>query len=451
MTDLRPMSVSQAPKPRRVLILGGGFAGLECARRLANDTRFAVTLLDRTNHHLFQPLLYQVASASLPAPDIARSIREVLRKAKNVTVLMDEVSGIDVPGRRVTGHSGATYEWDYLVVAVGARTSFFGNNQWERHTHGLKTLADAQAVRRHVLENLELAEQTHDERERARLMTIAIVGGGPTGVELSGAFADLIHRSMRDEFRNIDTSKLRIVLVEAGPKLLAPYDNDQSEYTRQRLKSLGVEVMTGAMVSDVQARCLHFKDGSKLEAASIIWAAGVEAQPLTRQLGVELADPAGRVAPEPDLSLPGHPDIFVAGDIVRMRDVNDVPVPGVAPAAVQMGHHITKVLKEELRLEKGRFADRKHDLRPKFRYRDKGLMAIIGRNHAVVKAGRMKLRGYPAWVAWLLVHILFLIGFRNKLAVLLGWAFAYIRNNPGARIIVHPPTTPKPDGAPETS
>ncbi len=423
----------------RVLIIGGGFAGLECARTLAGDSRFEVTLVDRTNHHLFQPLLYQVATASLAAPDIARSIRQILADAPNVTVLMDEITGIDPVARHGTGISGVRYEFDYLLLAAGARTSFFGHPQWESLTLGLKTLADAQAIRRTVLSNLEQAELISNEVERARLMTVAIVGGGPTGVELAGAFADLVHRSLRTNFRRIDTSKLRVVLIEGSERVLEAFDEDQSEYARQRLKTLGVEVWTGMRVEEVRSGEVHFTDGTMLESRAIIWAAGIEAQPLTALLGVPLADRAGRVTPQPDLSLPGLPDIFVAGDLVRMKDRDDQQVPGVAPAATQMGHHVAKLLKEERRLETTRHADRKHGLRPGFRYLDKGIMAVIGKNHAVVKAGGMRLQGLLAWFAWLFIHILFLIGFRNRLSVLLGWAFAYLIDNPEARIIVNPP------------
>lgn len=422
----------------RVLIIGGGFAGLECARNLAGDSRFSVTLVDRTNHHLFQPLLYQVATASLAAPDIARSIRQILEDAENVTVLMDEITAIDTAKKTADGKSGAHFEYDYLLVAAGARTSYFGKNEWAQHTLALKSLAEAQAVRRTVLSNLERAELTDDEEERKHLMTIAIVGGGPTGVELSGAFADLIHRSLRTNYRRIDTSKLRVVLIEGSPRVLEAFDEDQSEYTRQRLKDIGVEVWTGMRVDDVQKGKLHFTDGTVLEAEAIIWAAGVEAQPLTAMLGVPLADRGGRVTPQPDLSLPGMPDIFVAGDIVRMKDGDDKPVPGLAPAATQMGRHVAKLLKRE----------KTHPGSPRdsFYYFDKGFMAIIGKNHAVVKAGKLKMQGLLAWFAWLFIHIAFLIGFRNRLSVLLGWAFAYIRDNPEARIIVNPPGTQVRDG-----
>ena len=396
---------------RKVLIIGGGFAGLECALNLSNDNRFEVTLVDRTNHHLFQPLLYQVATASLTGPDIARSIRQILAKAKNVTVLMDEILGIDAVTRQATGKSGTIYGYDYLLLAAGARTGYFGNDHWAEHSLGLKSLADAQAIRRRVLTNLELA----------------------------GAFADLVHRSLKSNFRRIDTSKLRIILIEGSGNILETYDLNQSVYARKHIEEIGVEVRTNTKVTNIRAGALEFADGTHLEAAAIIWAAGVAANPLTKSLGVP-TDRGGRITPNPDLSVPGLPEVFVAGDLVAMRDNQDKVVPGVAPAASQMGRHIAKLLQEEARLEKGRFADRKHDLRPTFRYWDKGMMAIIGKNHAVVKAGKaLRLQGFIAWLAWLFIHILFLIGFRNKLAVLLGWATAYIKNTPEARIIMHPP------------
>lgn len=425
--------------PRQLLIIGGGFAGLECARRLANDERFAITLVDRTNHHLFQPLLYQVATASLAAPDIARSIRQILANAKNVTVFMDDIASLDPTGKVATGSSGTRYPFDTLLLAAGARTGYFGKDHWASHTLGLKSLADAQNIRRTVLSNLERAELTTDEAERKRLMTVAIVGGGPTGVELAGAFADLVHRSLKSNFRLIDTSELRIILIEGTDRILETYDPDQSLYARQRLEKLGVQLRTNTRVIDVRAGALDFLDGSSLEASAIIWAAGISPSPLVASLNAP-ASRDGRIIPNPDLSVPGHPDIFVAGDLVGMRDSDDKVVPGVAPAAVQMGAHVAKVLKEDLRLEQGRHAARKYELRPRFHYWDKGMMAIIGKNHAVVKAGQLRLQGFIAWLAWLFIHIIFLVGFRNKLSVLLGWAYSYIVNNPEARIIVYPPT-----------
>ena len=431
---------TQESAPRKVLIIGGGFAGLECASKLANKKDFEVTLLDRTNHHLFQPLLYQVATASLAAPDIARSIRQILDKAKNVTVLMDEVTKISPTEKQVFGKSGETYHFDYLVLAAGAQTGFFGNDHWEENSMGLKSLADAQDIRRKVLSNLERAELTLDYAERERLMTIAIVGGGPTGVELAGAFADLIHRSLKTNFRRIDTSKLNVILIENSPKILEHYDPEQSDYAKDRLQKLGVTVRNETRVTDVQKGKLELNDGSFIEAEAIVWAAGIQANPLTKDLGVE-TDRGGRITPNLDLSVPGHPDIFVAGDLTKMNDKDDKFVPGVAPAATQMGAHVAKVLKEEVRLEGTKFADRKKDLRPLFSYWDKGMMAIIGKNAAVLKAGKITMNGFFAWIAWLLIHILFLIGFRNKISVLIGWAYAYIASKPEARIIVHPPAS----------
>ncbi len=423
------------PSPRKILIIGGGFAGLECAQKLANDERFEITLVDRTNHHLFQPLLYQVASASLAAPDIARSIRQILADAKNITVLMDEISCIDPAANTATGGFGTVYSYDTLLLAAGARTGYFGHDEWAKNSLGLKSLADAQNIRRTVLSNLELAELTTDEAERTRLMTIAIVGGGPTGVELAGAFADLVHRSLKSNFRNIDTAKLRIILIEGSELILEAFDHDQSLYTRKRLEKLGVEVRNNTRVIDVRPGALDFKDGTTLEAAAIIWAAGVASSPLTASLGV-LLDRGGRVTPLPDLSVPGHPNIFVAGDLVSIKDSEDKTVPGVAPAASQMGAHIAKILKAE--------ATGDHTPRPAFCYFDKGMMAIIGKNYAVVKTGSFRLQGFIAWLAWLFVHIMFLIGFRNKISVLIGWAYAYLVNAPEARIIIYSPTTAAP-------
>ncbi len=425
------------PIPRKILIIGGGFAGLACARRLANDSRFEVTLVDRTNHHLFQPLLYQVATASLAAPDIARSLRQILSKARNVTVLMDEITAIDPAGKTAAGASGTAYPFDTLILAAGARTGYFGHDEWAEHTFSLKSLAEAQTLRRTVLANLEQAELTNDPVERQRLMTVAIVGGGPTGVELAGAFSDLIHRSMKEDFRRIDTSKLRVILIEGSDRILEVYERDQSAYAKRRLSEQGVEVWTGKRVDNITPDKLHFTTGEELESAAIIWAAGVAANPLTKMLGVP-TDRGGRITPEPDLTVTGHPDIFVAGDLVGMKDVDGKMVPGVAPAASQMGKYIADLLRAE-----ARDSGNAKRTRAGFRYFDKGLMAIIGKNHAVVKAGHLKMEGVMAWLAWLFIHILFLVGFRNKLSVLLGWAFAYIRDNPSARVIVNTPRARK--------
>lgn len=424
----------EPPKcPREVVIVGGGFAGLSCARELANDHRFAVTLIDQRNHHLFQPLLYQVATASLAAPDIARSLRGILYRARNVTVLLDRIKDIR-PGKLEIASAKRTYPYDYLVLATGARTSYFGNPQWERHTMGLKCLEDAQRIRARVLTALERAEISDDAEERRRLMTIVLVGAGPTGVELAGAFSDLVRRALKADFRRINPADLRIVLVQSGDRVLKPYRPELSQYAKERLEQLGVEVRLGARVQDVQAGKVRLGESEWIEADTLIWAAGVEATGLCGKLPCE-RDGSGRILVEPDLSVPGHREIFAAGDIVSIQDSSGEPVPGVAPAAGQMGRHIAKVLREELRLEKTRYADRKHEFRPAFRYVDKGIMAIIGKNHAVVQAGRLRLRGFPAWCVWLFVHVLFLIGFRNKLTVLLQWAWAYLVDKPGARVI----------------
>jgi NADH dehydrogenase len=423
--------------PRKILIIGGGFAGLECAKRLANDARFDVILLDRTNHHLFQPLLYQVATASLAAPDIARSIRQILAAAKNVTVLMDKIVAIDPSKQTASGSSGTVYSYDNLLLATGSQTSYFGHDEWAAHTLGLKTLEDAQNIRRCVLSNLERAELTTDPTTRKRLMTVAIIGGGPTGVELAGAFASLARLSLKSNFRRIDTSDLQVVLIEGSREILETYNPDQSEYARRRLEKLGVKVLTNTRVVDVRKGAIEFLDGTILEAEAILWAAGVAANPLTTTLGIS-TDRCGRISPNPDLSVPGHPEIFVAGDLVSMNDIDGKPVPGVAPAAVQMGIHVAEILRHG----NGRS-------RPDFRYRDKGMMAIIGKNYAIAKTGNIHFQGYFAWLAWLLIHIVYLIGFRNKLSVLIGWAYAYLVNNPTARIIVHPPddTTQPPASA----
>ena len=411
---------------KRVVIVGGGFAGLECARGLANEAVFEVTLLDRTNHHLFQPLLYQVATATLAAPDIARSLRGILEGSENVTVLMDEVCGVDSDGKNVTGASGKVYEYDYLVVAAGGKTSYFGNDEWAKHTIGMKSLSDSYDVRRKVLENLEAAELTDNIAERERLMTIAIVGGGPTGVELSGAFIELIQRSMKRNFRRLNVETLKVILVEAGPRLLPPYDEENSAYAQKRLEKLGVEVRTGTMVTDVSEGKLVLKDG-EIEAGVILWAAGIQAEGITAYLPCE-RNRAGKVTPEKDLSLKGYSDIFVAGDLVDMEDVKGVRVPGVAPAAAQMGKHIAKTL---LKIAQPGNAE---NTRAGFKYLDKGSMAIIGRSHAVMEFGKIQMKGIIAWFAWLFIHILFLVGFRSKLSVLLNWAWSYMSDVPGARV-----------------
>ncbi|MGJ8726644.1 MAG: NAD(P)/FAD-dependent oxidoreductase [Roseibacillus sp.] len=430
--------------PKNVLIIGGGFAGLACAQKLADDPRFQVTLIDKENHHLFQPLLYQVATTSLAAPDIARSLRAILSKAENVKVLLDTITQVD-PLAKIATSEKRSYSFDYLVLACGARTSFFGKDEWAQHTIGLKSLEDAHRVRARVLGALEEAEITEDLAERRRLMTILLVGGGPTGVELAGAFSDLVRRAMRSDFRNIDPADLNIVLVQSGDRLLKPFDPQLSDYAKCRLQDLGVEVLLGPRVDDIQPGRAHLNKPSSsslvsedgwIEAETIIWSAGIQANDLTKQIGVE-TDRGGRIAVEPDLSLPGHPDLFAAGDIIDLVDKNGVKVPGLSPAAAQAGKHIAKLLKEEARLETTDHAQRKVSLRPKFAYWDKGTMAIIGKNQAVMQTEKIRMKGFFAWIAWLLIHVAFLVGFRSKLFVLMQWAYAYLVDKPGARVFVN--------------
>ncbi|HUF62012.1 MAG TPA: NAD(P)/FAD-dependent oxidoreductase [Verrucomicrobiales bacterium] len=422
---------------RRVVVIGGGFAGLACAQELAGDDRFAVTLIDRRNHHLFQPLLYQVATAALAAPDIARTLRGVLSRGRNVGVVLDEIIEIDLEGREVRSRE-RTYAYDYLVVAAGAQTSYFGNDEWGACATGLKSLEDAQAIRARVLSALERAEICEDEEERRRLMTIVIVGGGPTGVELAGAFSDLVRRAMKSDFRRIDPAKLRIVLVEASERVLEGFAPGLSEYAADHLGHLGVEVRTGRKMVTMEPGRMQLSDGEVIAAETIIWAAGVRSSPLTGQLQCE-RDRGGRVKVKHDLSLPGHPEVFAAGDLVFIEGPDGKPAPGLAPAAQQMGLHIARVVKEDLRRGRDPSEGRRAESCSRFYYLDKGMMAIIGKNAAVMQAGKLRLRGFPAWVAWLFIHILFLIGFRNKLAVLLQWAWAYVADKPGARVITGRP------------
>lgn len=426
------MSLPDRGSKKKIVVLGAGFAGLEFCKTLKGD-RFEITLIDRQNHHLFQPLLYQVATASLAAPDIAATIREILARRDNVRVLMDKVEEIDLEGRRVLAEHGV-YAYDYLVIALGAKTGYFGHAEWERHAPGLKTLEDARGLRHRVLQALERAELCEDPEERRRLLSIVIVGGGPTGVELAGAFTELIQRTLRDGFHNVRPSDLRVTLVEAVPRVLGMFDEDQSEYARRRLERLGIEVRTGKPVQDVQEGRVVLEDGV-LEAATIIWAAGVEANPVTASMPVE-KDRGGRLKVETDGSLPGYPNVFAVGDIARWTDKNGVEVPGLAAAAVQAGKHVALLIRDEAKLQSGRLESQAPLLRRQFAYRDKGVMAIIGKSAAVVKTKKFKLKGFVAWLAWLFIHLILLVGFRNKLMVLLQWGFAYIRGRRSARIII---------------
>ena len=405
-----------------VVIVGGGFAGLWAARALAG-TPVRITLLDRGNHHLFQPLLYQVATAGLSAPDIAAPLRHILRRQRNVTVLMEEVSGIDPAAREVRIEGGAPLHYDYVLLASGATHAYFGHDDWAPHAPGLKTLDDALRIRRRILSAFERAEAETDAEARRALLTFAIVGGGPTGVELAGTLAEIARHTLEREFRRIDPGDARVLLLEAGPRVLSSFPESLSAKARAQLASLGVEVRTGAPVAAIDASGIEV-GGERIAARTVLWAAGVAASPLARSLGVPL-DRAGRVLVEPDLSTPGLPDVCVAGDLAALLQEGK-PVPGVAPAAKQMGRHVAAAIRARLA---GKPAAR-------FRYRDYGNLATIGRMAAVVHLGRLRLSGALAWWFWLTAHIFFLIGFRNRLVVMLDWTWAYWSYQRGARIIL---------------
>lgn len=406
-----------------LLVIGGGFAGLWATRALARAP-LRITLLDRSNHHLFQPLLYQVATAGLSAPDIAAPLRHILRRQRNVEVRLGEATSIDPARKQVVLADGTTLDFDYLLLASGATHAYFGNDHWAGHAPGLKSLDDALHLRRRLLLAFERAEACTDPIERAAWLSFAVVGGGPTGVELAGTLAEIARHTLKDEFRHIDPASARVRLVEAGPRVLASFPEELSGRARRQLEKLGVEVSTGVPVTSIDA------DGYRLgedfvPARTVVWAAGVAASPLARSLGVPL-DRAGRVAVEPDLSVPGQPHVFVAGDLAAVKRADGGPVPGVAPAAKQMGRHVASTIRARLRGASAR----------PFRYRDFGNLATIGRMAAVVDLHGFKLSGLLAWWFWLAAHVFFLIGFRNRLVVLLNWAWAYWSYQRAARIIL---------------
>ena len=412
-----------------IVVLGAGFGGLTFCQKFRHPAA-RITLVDRTNHHLFQPLLYQVATAGLSAPEIAQPIRSILSDKPNVTVLMDEAKDFDPAGQRVLLQKGAV-SYDYLVLALGGVTSYFGHPAWEQFAPGLKSLEDAVRIRRNVLLAFERAENEPNPLEHDRLMTIVVVGGGPTGVELAGAFAELARHVLKRDFRRIDPGQARVVLIEASPAILSHMPSDLSESAVRQLQRLGVQVRTSTQVKSIRQGRVELDGGEVIEAENIIWAAGVSASPLTSKLGVEL-DRAGRVKVNPDLSLPGHPEVFAIGDMALVLDEQGKPAPGVSPAAMQMAVHVARIIEDELRAPAPG-----HIVRAPFKYWDKGTMATIGRSAAVAYAGPIKMHGFIAWVAWLFVHLIFLIGFRNKLAVLLQWAYAYCTYKRGARIITN--------------
>lgn len=411
------MTTSNETNRPRVVVIGAGFAGLTFCQNFPRG-KARITVVDRQNHHLFQPLLYQVATAGLAAPDIAQPIRGILTKVPDIEVRMAEVTGIDLAAKRVRLDRGEL-SYDFLVIAAGGVTSYFGHPEWAEFASGLKTLDEAVGIRREVLLAFERAEQENDAEARAALMTMVVVGGGPTGVEMAGALAELAKRVLRRDFDHIDPTRARVVLVEAGPRLLAAFDEGLSVSAKRQLERLGVEVRTGEAVKAIRKGEVDLP-GETIRAATIVWGAGIGANPLTRGLGVEL-DKAGRIKVEPDLSLPGHPEVFAAGDLVHLKDAKGQAVPGVAPAAMQMGKYLARLIAT---------GERKP-----FAYLDKGSLATIGRSAGVAQFRKLRFSGAPAWLAWLGVHLIFLIGFRNKISVLIQWVYSYFTYKRGARII----------------
>ncbi|RLP21872.1 NAD(P)/FAD-dependent oxidoreductase [Mesorhizobium sp. YM1C-6-2] len=407
----------------QVVVIGAGFGGLECTRALSR-AGVHVTVIDRRNHHLFQPLLYQVATTSLATSEIAWPVRHLLRKRKDVTMLLGTVVGLDTEGKRVLLEDGGSVPYDTLVLATGARHAYFGHDEWEPFAPGLKTLEDATTIRRRILLAFERAERETDPEKRRALMTFVIIGGGPTGVELAGTIAELAHDTLSGEFRNIDPGTARVVLIEAGERILAGFKPELSAYAGKALERLGVTVELGRAVTECTADGVTF-GGETLPAGAIIWAAGVAASPAAEWLGVP-ADRVGRLIVEPDLTVPGHPDIFAIGDTAHVEWQEGRLVPGIAPAAKQQGRHVAATIRARLA---GNDAPRP------FRYKHDGDLATIGKRAAAIDFGWIKLTGWIAWWIWGFAHIYFLIGLRNRLAVSLSWLWIYFSGQRSARLI----------------
>ena len=410
------------PSSKHIVIIGGGFAGLDAACALARE-HVQVTLVDRHNHHVFQPLLYQVATAGLSPGDIASPIRWILRKQANLRVLLAAVERIDPVARRLHLDGGDTLAYDALIVASGVTHSYFGHDDWPPHAPGLKTLDDALEIRRRVLLAFERAEREADLERQRTLLTFAIVGGGPTGVELAGALAEIARHALKSEFDNVDPATSRILLIEAGPSILPTFPASLQRSARRALERLGVEVIEGQPVTSIADGGVQM-GGERIGAGTVLWAAGIQASSLGRGFGAE-TDRAGRVAVNPDLSVPGHPEVFIAGDLALFTHQTGKPLPGVAQAAKQLGKHAARNAVRRLR----------GDPTTPFRYRDPGNLATIGRNAAIADFGFLRLSGYPGWLFWVFLHIFFLIGFRNRLSVMLQWAVSYLTYQRSVRLI----------------
>ena len=406
----------------RIVIVGGGFGGLNAAKQLGN-AKLDVWMIDKTNHHLFQPLLYQVASAALSPADIAVPIREILSPYENITVMMGEVVKIDKNSKTLHLGNGDQLGYDSLILAVGAKHSYFGKDEWEKFAPGLKTLTDALSIRERILMSFEKAERCDSINEAKKYLNFVIVGGGPTGVELAGALAEIAYDTMLQNFRRIDTTKSKIYLVESSPHILPVYPEKLSQKAQYYLEKFGVKVIGGKRVTDINEEGVHIQDVF-VPARNVIWAAGNQASPLLQSLEIPL-DRQGRALVDADMSIPDHPEIFVIGDAAACKDKDNQFLPALAPVAVQQGKYVANILKKELPKDK----------RPPFKYFDKGTMATIGKTRAIGMFGKIKFHGFIAWLAWCFVHILYLIGFRNKFLVLSQWLYAYYTNRRGARLI----------------
>lgn len=407
-----------------VLIVGGGFAGLNAAKRLGGVAGVEVTLVDRTNHHLFQPLLYQVAMAGLSPADIAAPIRSMLSRYRNVRVLQGEVRSLDLAGKKIATDFGEL-TFDYLILACGARHSYFGHDEWEEFAPGLKSLEQATEIRRRVLSAYEEAERNKCADDRKRLLTFVVVGGGPTGVELAGAIGEMSRFTLAKDFRNIDATLARVILLEAGPRILPMFSEQQGARATRDLEHLGVQVWTNSAVTKIDAGGVEI-GGERIAAATVLWAAGVKASPLGQAAGLEV-DRAGRVIVQPDFSVQDHPNVFVAGDQASYSHQTGKPLPGTASVAMQEGQYLARLIRRDLAGKP----------REPFHFVDKGQMATIGRSRAIVEVGKLKVAGFTAWVLWLVVHIYYLTGFKNRLLVVLTWAWSYLSFHRGARLIVN--------------
>jgi NADH dehydrogenase len=408
---------------KRIVIVGGGFAGINAAKGLGGVPEIEVTLIDQRNHHLFQPLLYQVAMAGLSPADISAPIRSMLSRYSNIRVLLGKVKSVDLAGKSVTADIG-TFQFDYLILACGATHSYFGHDNWEEFAPGLKTLEQATEIRRRVLTAFENAERATDPAERRKQLTFVIVGGGPTGVELAGAIGEMSRYTLAKDFRSIDAKSATVLLVEAGPRLLPSFSESQASQAVRDLQGLGVEVRTSGSVTAIDSDGVQI-GSERIRAGTVLWAAGVKAAPLAREAGLE-CDAQGRVIVAPDLSASSFPYVFISGDQARFTHQTGKPLPGTAPVAMQQGRYLARTI----------LRDVKGEPRRPFRFVDKGQMATIGRSKAILEMGSLRLHGFPAWIAWLAVHIYYLAGFQHRLLVVLQWAWSYLTFGRGARLIV---------------